>query len=68
MENKFNIGDPVQLKIGGAWMMVAEVKGRSALCKWHDAKNNKQEEWYDFAMLKLIDTIEPKQTISWGAI
>jgi uncharacterized protein YodC (DUF2158 family) len=61
-EIKFNKGDAVALKSGGATMIIhstaPEIIGREhvrAICVWHDKNHYPQTEQYDFELLKHIE-------------
>jgi uncharacterized protein YodC (DUF2158 family) len=50
-ENKFAVGDVVQLNSGGPQMTVEEVKGTVVSCVWFDAKQEQKKATFQAALL-----------------
>lgn len=46
MSQKFETGDQVKLKSGGAVMTVREYSGNKVICDWQDAKNKDYQKEY----------------------
>lgn len=57
MEVQFKVGDTVQLKSGGGYMIIHKFAANTeyVVCKWHDAQNKPHEDNFPVAGLKKID-------------
>lgn len=55
MSDKFNSGDVVKLKSGGAVMTVREYSGNKVICNWQDAKKKAYQEEYLEEQLEAYD-------------
>lgn len=53
--DELKVGDVVQLKSGGARMVISEIENEKAHCEWH-VNRKKVNEWY---LLKILEIAKP---------